>query len=180
MPIGRSDYQEHKDQKIDVMLDRAAKARKEADAQYKKAETIGSAIPFGQPILVGHHSEKRHRADVQKIETAQRKFVEANDKASYYAGKADAAAGNNSISGDDPEAVNRYKEKLAVLEADQECMKSINAFWRKHKTIKGFPGLSDEEAGKIDERMKTANCKKGKQVFTYWQRWRDVPQKESI
>jgi hypothetical protein len=155
MPVGRSDHKKRKEQRIDNMLGRAAKARNEGEAQHKKAETISSYIPLGQPILVGHHSEKRHRRDIKKITTAHRKSADAYEKADYYEGKAEAAAGNDAISGDDPEAVSRYKEKLAKLEALQEYMKTANAYWRKHKTMKGYPGLSDTGARKIDEQMKT-------------------------
>jgi hypothetical protein len=156
MPVGRSDYEERKDGKIDKALNRAAKARTEAQAQSKRAKHLGSFIEFGQPILVGHHSEKRHRAHLKKIETAQNKSYEAGKKADYYEGKAETTANNDSISGDNPEAVNLYKEKLTGLESMQERMKAANAYWRKHKTMKGYPGFTDFEALQIDEKMKTA------------------------
>ena len=155
MPIGREDYEERKGRKIERLNEQAEKARKEAEAQGKRAQEIGSAIPPGQPILVGHHSEGRHRADLKRIDTAYRKSAEARDRAEYYDNRAEAMEGNSAISGDDPEAVNRYREKLAKLEAAQEQMKSFNAYWRKHKTMKGCPGLSDEAAAEIDEKMKT-------------------------
>jgi len=156
MPIGRSDYEDRKEQKIDRLNERAEKAHREATAQHKKAERIGSAIPFGQPILVGHHSEKRHRADIDKIETAHRKSAEADDKAAYYQDRVDAIESNNSISGDNPDAVDLYKARLIELETAQEQMKSVNAYWRKHKTMKGYPGMTDKAAAGIDEQMKTA------------------------
>ena len=156
MPVGRSDFEDRKEAKIERYGERAEKARHEADVQHKKAEDIGSMIPLGQPILVGHHSEKRHRAAIEKIRTAHRKSIEASDKADYYEEKIDTVESNDAISGDDPEAVTRYKEKLAELEAAQERMKAVNAYWRKHKTMKGYPGLSDKAAAETDEKMKTA------------------------
>lgn len=156
MPVGRADYKERKEEKISSFTGRAAKAKKLATQQTKKAGDIGSAIPFGQPILVGHHSEKKHRAAVKKIETAHRKSAEALDKADYYEARVQTIENNSSISSDDPESVIKYKEKLAKLETLQERMKSVNSYWRKNKTMKGFPGLSESEAVKIDEQMKTA------------------------
>ena len=35
----------------------------EADAVRAKVKSISDGIPFGQPILVGHHSERRARKD---------------------------------------------------------------------------------------------------------------------
>ncbi|MBD4157523.1 DUF3560 domain-containing protein, partial [Xanthomonas citri pv. citri] len=41
------------------LLTRAQEANKNADSLHKKARSMAGAIPFGQPILVGHHSESR-------------------------------------------------------------------------------------------------------------------------
>lgn len=156
MPIGREDHQERKEHRISSYEEKAAKANREAVQQDHRARELGSAIPFGQPIMIGHHSEKKHRALVNKIESASHRSAEAQDRADYYQDKAETAAGNNAISGDDPEAANLYKEKLEKLEHSQERMKIVNAYWRKHKTMNGYPGISDTEAAKIDEQMKTA------------------------
>ncbi|HDY6823612.1 TPA: DUF3560 domain-containing protein, partial [Pseudomonas aeruginosa] len=43
------------------LQERAAKFSGESGALYQRAKTMASAIPFGQPILVGHHSEGRDR-----------------------------------------------------------------------------------------------------------------------
>jgi len=156
MPIGRIDYEEKKEAKVDRLKKRVEKNREEADQQFSQARKIAEAIPLGQPILVGHHSEKRHRADLKRMENYHRKSVEAIEKADYYEDKIDSIESNNSISGDDPEAISRYKEKLEKLETLQVYMKSLNAYWRKNKTMKGYPGFTDEEAAAIDEKMKTA------------------------
>lgn len=115
----------------------AEKNRKEAANRFGAAREIGSHIPFGQPILVGHHSEKRHRADAARIHNNMRKGVEASDKADYYAGKA-ASVGKGGISSDDPEAIDKLQEKLAGMEARQEQMKAANKIVRSKK-------LGDEE-----------------------------------
>jgi len=38
-----------------------------AEAAQAAADRISDAIPFGQPILVGHHSEGRHRRDLDRM-----------------------------------------------------------------------------------------------------------------
>ena len=45
------------------------------------------------------------------------------------------------------------KKKLEKLEASQELMKAVNAYYRKHKTLEGCPGLSVEEIGKLQSSM---------------------------
>jgi hypothetical protein len=156
MAIGRTDYQERKDARIDRLNEAAGKANDEAQAQYNRARAIGEHIPFGQPILVGHHSEKRARRDAEKIDRAMRNSVNASEKADYYAERAESAASNTAISSDDPDAPEKLSEKIAELQEKQTYMKAANAYWRKHKTMKGCPGISDDSAAIIDEKMKTA------------------------
>ena len=39
----------------------------DAERAQKAVSAIADGIPFGQPILVGHHSERRARRDAQQI-----------------------------------------------------------------------------------------------------------------
>jgi hypothetical protein len=93
---------------------------------------MASAIPFGQPILIGHHSEGRDRNYRGRIEGGFRKGFSEIKAAGELAAKA-AAVGTGGISSDDPEAVTKLKAELATLEANQEKMKAANAAIRKHK-----------------------------------------------
>ena len=58
------------------------------------------------------------------------------------------STGMGGISADDDRAVEKLEAKLAGLEAMQEEMKTVNAYYRKHKTLEGCPVLSAEEIGK--------------------------------
>lgn len=89
----------------------------------------GSMIPLGQPILIGHHSERGHRAHLKRIDNAYRKGSEAYDKAKHYRGKADGV-GRAGVSSDDPEAVTKLREKLARREKRQADMKACNRIIR--------------------------------------------------
>jgi hypothetical protein len=149
MPIGREDYTERKENRINRFEERAAAAMGEARTQRKKARDIGGGIPLGQPILVGHHSEAHARADMNRINNAMSKAAEAGGKAAYYQDKADAASNNRAISGDNPEAVKLYQEKLAKLEAAQERMKAVNkAFAKGDGALKAL-GFTDEQIAKM-------------------------------
>lgn len=128
----KSNYHEKKQARIEAYERLAEKNKQESDAQYKKSHDMASVIPFGQPILVGHHSEKRDRSYRNKIGRAMDKSVEASQKARHYASKAQAAESNTAISSDDPEAIVKLKEKLAKLETQQEQSKTINKCVRKN------------------------------------------------
>lgn len=110
----------------------AEKAEARSNSAYKRADLReeASGIPLGQPILVGHHSEGRHRAAIKRADNAMRKSVEESKKAAYYRDKADGV-GSGGISSDDPDAVDKLGEKLAKAEALQEAMKARNVEWRK-------------------------------------------------
>jgi len=151
MSIGREDYAERKEARIDRLESRAAKAQAESTAAYKAAHSIMEHIPPGQPILVGHHSEQRHRRDLDKIDRNMRKSVEADEKAAYYASRAEAAASNTAISNDDPEAMEKLQAKLEGLQSEQTMMKAVNAYYRKHKTLDGCPELTPEVRQEIEK-----------------------------
>lgn len=44
--------------------------------------------------------------------------------------------------------------RLAICERDQAQMKAINAYYREHGTIIGYPNLSAEQAEALDEDMR--------------------------
>ncbi|MEX0446524.1 DUF3560 domain-containing protein, partial [Xenorhabdus sp. SGI246] len=134
-------YQQARKERYSELAD---KARNQGRAALKQARDIMSFIPPGQPILVGHHSERRHRRDLEKIERLERKaYSECEGKASYYETKAENV-GNGGVSGDDPDAVWKLTQELKELIANQELMKSCN------KVIKKY---SDEEKRKNELKI---------------------------
>lgn len=116
---------------------RAEQARSAAQSTHARAQQMAEAIPFGQPILIGHHSEGRDRNYRAKITRTYGKAYELDNKADYYESKA-AAAGTGGISGDDPEAISKLKVKLQGLIAAQDAMKKANAVIRQR--------MGDEDA----------------------------------
>jgi hypothetical protein len=82
---------------------------------------------------------------LKRIDSAYRRANDASEKAEYYENRAEAAESNLSISGDDAEAINHYKDKLERLEAAQEKMKAIKKAWKKGKEALYALGLTDDE-----------------------------------
>lgn len=135
------------EQKIEAKRERykrqAVKNRLESDARYNTAHKMSDAIPFGQPILVGHHSEKADRNYRKRMVGNLDKAFEADKKARYYEEKA-GSVGTGGISSDDPEAIAKLKEQLAKLEAAQEKFKAINkALKKKDDEVLKTLGLSE-------------------------------------
>lgn len=64
---------------------------KDAEQASEGVKQLADGIPFGQPILIGHHSEKRARKDAEKIENGMRKAVKMWETASYWQDRAAGA-----------------------------------------------------------------------------------------
>ena len=121
--------QEAKRERLEAAADRA---REKSNIHYKRADLReeASGIPFGQPILVGHHSEGRHRAAIKRAENAMRASIEADKRAGELSARA-AAIGTGGISADDPDAIAKLQAEINKAKAYQDAMKSANAKWRK-------------------------------------------------
>lgn len=74
----------------------------------------------------------------------------------YYFRKIENILTNDTIYSDDALALEKLKNKLADLEEKQSMMKVCNAYYRKHGTMKGYEGISDESAAKIDAEIKAS------------------------
>lgn len=68
------------------------KADARSEAAYDGARAAVDGIPMGQPILVGHHSERRHRAALARHDARMDRFVAERKKAEHHRGKAFTAA----------------------------------------------------------------------------------------
>lgn len=95
----------------------------DGEAAEARASQIMSGIPLGQPILVGHHSERHARKDAERIESGLRRAVKAFDTASYWTRRAAGAI-----------AAAKYKERPDVrarrikgLEADERKIQKEKA-----------------------------------------------------
>ena len=110
---------------------RAAQAQQQADTRHAQAQEMAQAIPFGQPILVGHHSERADRRYRERVNQGYQKSYALQKQAEHYADKADAV-GKGGISSDDPDAIAKLKAQLAQLQAKQDVMKKLNAIVRRH------------------------------------------------
>ncbi len=130
-PLAVSEYESRREQRVERLRERAQKKRAEARAHAARSGDIAGRIPMGQPILVGHHSERRARRDQQKIHNAERKRFEALQEAEELQRRADRAERNPAIRGDDPAAVVKLREKVAALELERERAKRVNALYRK-------------------------------------------------
>lgn len=126
-------YEEKQEARRARYEEKASRLRDEAHRLHDQAHEMASAIPFGQPILVGHHSEGRDRRYRARIHDTFGKAFATMDKADYYEAKA-AKVGSGGISSDDPDALDKLNDKLEGLRRDHAFMKAANAAIRKGRT----------------------------------------------
>jgi len=130
----KSDFHERKARRIDRYEELAENAEQKSGEMHQQSRDMVKHIPMGQPILVGHHSEKGHRRLLDRSWNKLGQAVQEGEKAEYYKGKAAAAASNTAIFSDDPDAIEKLEEKIASAQTHQEQMKAINKICRSKKT----------------------------------------------
>ncbi|MDJ1470211.1 DUF3560 domain-containing protein [Xanthocytophaga flava] len=70
---------------------RAIHLENQSNQLFANSHNMVSCIPVGQPILVGHHSEKAHRNLLNRSWTMLGNAVKTSERADYYQQKAKAA-----------------------------------------------------------------------------------------
>ncbi len=114
----------------------------DADSARRGVSAIADNIPFGQPILVGHHSEKRARKDAGRIENGMRKAVKMWETSQYWQSRAAGAV-----------RAAKYKERADVrarrikkLEAEMRKSQKSLADCEKALKVWSNPALTLDQA----------------------------------
>lgn len=141
-----NNYEKKQEVKRTRLLEKAERLQTERDQLYAREREMGQYVPLGQPILVGHHSERRHRAHLSTMWKMAEKQMGLAAHADELIRRAEAI-GTGGISADDPEAIDKLKAQLFLLEADQAAMKEINKLVKKVKL--------DEEKVEIAKELLT-------------------------
>ena len=113
---------ERAEERADRFDDYSNKRADDAEGARAVVERIADGIPLGQPILVGHHSERHARRDAEKIENGMRKAVRLWETAGYWKLRAAGAIRNA-----------KYKE---LPEVRAHRIKTIEADKRKQERAK--------------------------------------------
>lgn len=124
---GRATHAERREARQDRLDARAGALQRGASARYRAASAAVEGIPPGQPILVGHHSERRHRRDLEKHDTNMRAGIELARKAERIA----AVNPTTAVLATDADGAAVIQQRIDRAEALQLRMKAANAVVRK-------------------------------------------------
>lgn len=117
--------QERAARKAERYIGWAASAEKKSDQYYEASQEGRDFLALGEPIKVGHHSEKRHRALIERNWNRMGKSVEFSEKAESHESKAAYWASRaNDINLSMPESLEYYEFKLEEAQSKHMGLKN--------------------------------------------------------
>jgi hypothetical protein len=127
---------------------------RKASASFATAHNIVSRIPLGQPILVGHHSEKRHRAALDRMASNMDRGVESTRMAETHRSKAANIehALDRSIFSDDRNAIEALQARITARRAECDRIVTLNKAIRKEFKAGLRAGWMDRIGATDDEK----------------------------
>lgn len=103
----------------------AAGAEKKSAEYYKRSQKDADFLRLGEPIKVGHHSEKRHRKAHEDAYNNMGKFVALSEKAKEHESKAEYwNRRQNDINLSLPESLEFFQFKLEEAKETHEGLKN--------------------------------------------------------
>ena len=142
---GRVDPEYH--DKIDALLD--SYARKLAD-NINQANAIDASVPSVMIAGASNFPVRKKEKQNQRRDANMTEYTRIQGILEKI-----QSVGMGGITSDDPRAIEKLYAKLEAREKEQEKMKRVNAYYRKHNTLVGCPDLSEESAEKLTASMKT-------------------------
>lgn len=126
-------YRERREARAERLRGWADKRENKAEAAYGQARELADRIPFGQPILLGHHSQRRAERDRARISGGMDRGFEHARKAESMSSRAGNIESQlaGAIYSDDHDAIPALQARIAGLEAERDRIKAYNASCRK-------------------------------------------------
>jgi Domain of unknown function (DUF3560) len=134
MEEAEAERSERMDARADRLSERAARRLAQAEARYEAGHQLADRIPFGQPILVGHHSEGRARADHQRIKGHFEASYDLRNQAAAAQARAETAEKHMRVR-HDPVVVGRRIERLAAER--RRIQRELDGYTRNFRNGKG-------------------------------------------
>jgi len=119
-------YRERRLARAQRLREWAENREQKSDEDRNRAYDIMESMAPGQPILIGHHSERRHRRELEQRDNLMRRGLEHRQKAEAMRQRADNIeyAAERAIYSDDPDAIEQLEAKLTELEAERDGIKA--------------------------------------------------------
>jgi hypothetical protein len=131
----------------------AANAQRKSNEKWEASNEGRDFLVLGEPIKIGHHSEKRHRALIERNHNRMNKSIELQKVAEQYDYRAEYwAAQASKINLSMPESLEFYEYELEKAKAKHEGLKN-GTIERSH----GFSlTYAKKEVNEIQKKLETA------------------------
>ncbi len=146
--------------------------QRDARAVEAAVDQLGRQFEGGQPILVGHHSERRARRDRERMDAGMRRAIRAWETADYWQRRAVAAKQHADFKAEPAVRARRIKG----LEADRRKHERTLKEAKKLADAWAVPNLSAELAERLasyDYGLRIRIPERGGEFVSAWQILRD-------
>lgn len=127
--------------KLDALLDRYARRLAEWTNAYNRNQ---ASYPSQFISGAGGFNMNKHNKQQAREETLWKEYDEIKGILSKI-----KAVGSGAVDLADPNAREMLADQLQKLQSKLDESKALNAYYRKHKSFEGFPGLTAEAAAKL-------------------------------
>jgi phospholipid N-methyltransferase len=105
---GECDYSSERPERL---RNAAARAESRSEVAYERSNALVQDIPLGQPVLVGHHSQRAHEKTLERARNAMNQSVEEQKKSEWLEQKAASSARHQSHK-EQPDVIARRIKRL--------------------------------------------------------------------
>jgi hypothetical protein len=141
-------FQEYTKKKAERLQSWALSAEKKSDKYYEASNEGKEFLVLAEPIKIGHHSEKRHRALIERNWNRMGKSIEFSKQAAQYESRADYwLRKSNEINLSMPESLEMWEYKLEEAKEKHEGLKS-GKYPREHSYSLTYAKKAVNEAEK--------------------------------
>ena len=127
--------------KLDALLDRYARRLAQWTHDYNRNQ---ASYPSQFISGAGNYNMKKHEKQMSREGTLWKEY----DEIKAILNKIEAV-GTGAVDLADPHAREMLADQLQKLQSKLDESKALNAYYRKHKSFDGFPGLTAETAAKL-------------------------------
>lgn len=172
----------------------AEKRQRDANRFARAADELSKSFEFGQPILVGHHSERKARKTQEKMHSAMDKASQATRTANYWLYRAEGVERHANRKNDPKVRARRIKTLLSELRDVQSTINhfhAVLAIWDKFtsdEAIQKLVNIGQIPTGRVTQFSDYSDVQKGEKTLQqvrqesidratrgltsgHWQRW---------
>lgn len=126
-PAAEARRTERSGKRVEMLTQRSTREQATADERSAAADRITEHIPFGQPILLGHHSQAKAERTAAKVHAHRRASWEHQSKADAAAAAARTAAAGPGARHDPVTVANRVERLSAGIRLDERRLAALEA-----------------------------------------------------